>query len=228
MRNVCDNKNSLVNWCPFSSWPASRAWHSLLETWPTWSSDWRTQLQPDFLTILLVLFLSFLQDYSLFFFFFLKCFLPQHFLSPRFSAASTVFMNSFTFLSWNNPCAEDSHVFIFSSLYLIYGRPLCSTLLISLIWNEHFKPEHVLNQILFPSLPSHTLLCFKLLATPVLRLFKWYHLLCPFLFSHDTIWFFEKYFFWFCLKKTSRIWQCLTWPLFSGPRQHSIFSGSLQ
>lgn len=128
----------------------------------------------------------------------------------------------------NNPCAEDSHVFISSSLYLIYGRPLCSTLLISLIWNGHFKPEHVLNQILFPSLPSHNLLCFKLLATPVLWLFKWYHLLCPFLFSHDTIWFFEKYFFGFCLKKTSRIWLCLTWPLFSGPRQHSIFSGSLQ
>lgn len=120
MRNVCDNR-TVVSCCPFSSWPASTTWHSLLEAW---SSDWRTQLEPDFPTMLLVLFLSFLQDYSWFSFFFLTCFLPQHFLSPRFFAASTVFMNSFTFLSLETFLALRTHTCLSLVLCISYRAGL--------------------------------------------------------------------------------------------------------
>lgn len=226
MRNICDNRNPVVSCCPFSSWPASTTWHSLLEAW---SSDWRAQLEPDFPTILLVLFSLILARLLLVFLL----------LSDMFSAPAFPFSSFLCRLYClhelihipifgNYPCAEDPPVFISGSLYLIQGRPLCSTVFISLIWNEHFKPEHVPNQILcFPPCLLITY-SFPSFWQPQSSGCSNATIYCVLFSSLMTQYGFLNNVFGFYLKRISRVWPLLTWSLFSGPCQHSVSSGSLQ
>lgn len=113
-------ENPAVNCWPYSSWPDSRTWYSLLKPGHV-HLGCRTQLQPDFPEIFLVLLPSpsFLQDYPWFCFFFLTCFLPPHFL----------FIHIPVFGSY--PCAGDPCMFIWvlcssciAGLHLTHFSPL--------------------------------------------------------------------------------------------------------
>lgn len=123
-------------------------------------------------------------------------------------------------------------MFISSPLQLIYCRPLCITLFISLMCNDHFKLEHVLNQIqYFPLclLITYSFSSFWQLQSSDCSNVTIYYVLFSSLLLMTQYGFHKKYYFGLYLKRSSRIrLLSTTRSLYSGPCEHSFSSGSLQ